>query len=122
MEKLSTAIIEGAKLHGQCFGFFLVETNAEGQICKTSAIGAAIFASLGNVFLQGMPEGAPNAIESLCEKFPILTEQLTSGDGTETMTVLAWIELLNHVNRWKREKIASWLYHIEDEFEIKTKK
>lgn len=120
MDKLSDAILEGAKLHGQCLDFFIVETNAEGQICKTSAIGAAIFATFGDVFLQGMPEGETNAIESLCEKFPILRKQLTSGDGKETMTVMAWIEILNHQNRWSRQKIAGWLAPIEDDFEIQN--
>jgi hypothetical protein len=113
MDKLSEAIRTGAVFHGQCFDWFFLETDADGKISKTSAIGAAIFVTFGDIFLQGMYDGNPKPEQQLKDKFPVLKKQI--GTGRERGTVFDWIQVLNHGNRWSREKIAEWLMRIEEE-------
>lgn len=113
MDKLSNAILAGAKEHRQCFDWYLLECGGDGKISKTSAIGAAIYATFGDIFLQGMTDGKPTPKKMLQDKFPVLKKQI--GTGRERGTVYDWIEVLNHANRWSREKIAGWVVQFEEE-------
>jgi hypothetical protein len=113
MQKLSEAIRAGAKEHRQCFDWYFIATNAAGAISQTSAIGAAIYAAFGDIFLQGMFDGKPKPEDQLKARFPVLNKVI--GEGDNAGTVYEWIQILNHQNRWKREKIAGWLEQFEEE-------
>jgi hypothetical protein len=110
-EKLSDAIRAGSKKHRQTFDWCDVETDKDGKIVRTSAIGAAIYACFGDIFLQGMADDNLKPIEALQEKFPFL--KLKYGSGRETMTVASRIEIYNHAGHWSREKIADWVEQFE---------